>query len=72
MPEASVWLGSIGLFAIAVALTGLYRRRLVAVWRIRRDEQPALFWLGIAFQLGLGVGCLGSAVQEWVAASGAG
>jgi len=72
MPEASVWLGGIGLVAVAVAIAGLYRWRLVAVWRIHRDEQPALFWLGFAFQLGLGLFCLGGAFQEWVAAAGAG
>ncbi len=72
MPEASVWLGGLGLLAGAVALVGLYRRRLVAVWRITRDERPALFWLGFAFQLGVGLFCLGSAVQEWAVPSGAG
>ncbi len=72
MPEASVWLGGIGLFAVAVTLAGLYRRRLVGVWRIHRDERPALFWLGFAFQLGLGFYCLVSAAQVWVAAPGAG
>ena len=72
MPEASLWLGCIGLFALAIALVGLYRRRLVTVWRIHRDEQPALFWLGFVFQLALGLICLGVAAQEWWAASGVG
>lgn len=65
MPETSVWLGSIGLFATVIALTGLRRRRLVAVWRIHRDERPAVFWLGLAFQLGVGLACLGAAAAEW-------
>jgi hypothetical protein len=71
MPEASLLLGAIGVFAVALALAGLYRRRLVAVWRIGRDEQPLLFWLGFAFQLGLGLACLGIAVQVWAEASAA-
>lgn len=66
MPDSSIWLGIIGLFAIIVALVGLWRRRLVAIWVIRRDVQPQLYWAGFAFQFGLGLVCLANAVDEWV------
>lgn len=66
MPDAAILLASVGLFAVALALVGLGRGRLVAVWRIERSEWPLVFWFGFAFQLGLGLFCVGSALLVYI------
>ena len=68
MPDSTIWLGTFGLLIITIAMVGLWRRQLVAVWVIRREEQPELYWAGFAFQLGLGLVGLANAVDEWASA----
>ncbi len=49
---------AIGLFAFILGAVGLQRGKVVAIFRIERQDNPLFFWYGIAFQLGLGAVCL--------------
>lgn len=57
-PFGTVCLFAVGLFALGLGGLGLRRGKVVGVFDWQRSKQPASFWYGIVFQIGLGTVCI--------------
>jgi hypothetical protein len=55
---SSTFLFIVGCLGVVIGKIGMSRGELVGLLPFRRDENPALFWYGILFQITLGAVCL--------------
>lgn len=62
MTLSSAVLFIVGCVGVLIGKMGLSKGELVGMLPFRRDENPALFWYGIGFQVLLGAVCIVASV----------